>query len=107
VIDGLDYLVGKYQISYQLIQKEVQWRKLIPVEQFRKMPLEVYLSLHLETGRVSDPFTGDKNSLANTWLFGEGLGLNVLLYHNFLIQFNMNRNHLGEVGFFIHNHTSF
>ncbi|HUR30921.1 MAG TPA: POTRA domain-containing protein [Saprospiraceae bacterium] len=107
VIDGLDYLVGKYQISYQLLQKEIQWRKLIPVEQFRKMPLEVYLSFHLETGRVNDPFTGDKNPLANTWLFGEGLGLNVLLYHNFLIQFNMNRNHLGEVGFFIHNHTSF
>lgn len=107
VIDGLDYLTAKYQLSYQLFQKQVQWGRIIPVDQFRKMPFEVYLSLHLESGRVYDPFTSDKNSLANTWLFGQGLGLNVLLYHNFLIQFNANRNHLGEVGFFIHNHTSF
>jgi len=107
VIDGLDYLIGKYQISYRLLQKQVDFGKMIPVEQFRKMPLEAFLSLHLESGRVTDPFTGDKNPLANNWLFGQGLGLNVLLYHNFLIQLNMNRNHLGEWGFFIHNHTSF
>lgn len=107
VIDGLDYLIGKYQLSYKLIQKQINWRKLIPVDQFRRMPLEVYLSAHLETGRVHDPYTGEQNALANNWLFGQGVGLNVLLYHNFLIQFNMNRNHLNEVGFFIHNHTSF
>ena len=107
VIDGLDYLTAKYQLSYKLFEQQIQWGRIIPVDQFRKMPFEVYLSLHLESGRVYDPFTSDKNSLANTWLFGQGLGLNVLLYHNFLIQFNANRNHLGEVGFFIHNHTSF
>lgn len=107
VIDGLDYLIGKYQLSYKLLEKQLRLGKIIPVDQFRQMSLKVYLSLHLESGRVNDPFTGDKNSLANLWLFGEGLGFNVLLYNNFLIQLNMNRNHLGEVGFFIHNHTSF
>lgn len=107
VVDGLDYLIGKYQLSYNLMSKYIQWGRLIPVDQFRRMQLEVYLSVHLEAGRVNDPFTRDQNSLANLWLFGQGAGLNILLYHNFLIQLNMNRNHLGEVGFFIHNHTSF
>ena len=107
VVDGLDYLITKYQLSYHLLHKEVKFRKFIPVEQFRNMPVDVYLSAHLEAGRVHDPFTGDINPLANQWLFGQGLGLNILLYHNFLIQLNMNRNHLGEVGFFVHNHTSF
>jgi hypothetical protein len=107
VIDGLDYLITKYQLSYRLLQKDIQWGKLIPVDQFRKMPLDVYLSLHLESGRVHDPFTAEQNPLANEWLFGQGLGLNILMYHNFLFQLNVNRNHLGEVGFFIHNHTSF
>lgn len=107
IINGLDYLIGKYQLSFKLIDKDIKWGKFIPVQQFRTMPLQIYLSAHLESGRVTDPFTGDVNPLANTWLFGQGLGLNILLYHNFLIQLNMNRNHLGEVGFFIHNHTSF
>ncbi len=107
VIDGLDFLIGKYQLSYKLLNTQIQWGKMVPVDQFRKMPLEVYLSLHLEAGRVNDPFTGNENPLANDWLFGQGFGLNILLYHNFLFQLNMNRNHLGEWGFFIHNNTSF
>lgn len=107
VVDGLDFLVGKYQLSYKLIEKQVKWGKIIPVEEFRKMPFRIYLSFHLEAGGVRDPFTGEQNALANRWLYGGGFGANVLLYHNFLIQFNMNRNDLGEWGFFIHNQTNF
>ena len=107
VIDGLDYLIGKYQLSYNLLTKYVNWKRLMPVQQFRRMPLEIYLSIHLEAGRVHDPYTSENNPLANMWLFGQGAGFNLLLYHNYLIQLNVNRNHLGEVGFFIHNQTSF
>lgn len=107
VIDGLDFFIGKYQFSYSLVQTKVNLGQLIPVQQFRTMPLQLFLSLHLETGYVNDPFTGDVNPLANTWLYGGGFGLDFLLYHNFLFQLNLNTNHLGEWGFFIHNKTSF
>ena len=106
-IDGLDYFIGKYQLSYNLLQAKVQLGKLIPVRQFRTMPLQLFLSFHAETGSVNDPYTGDTNPLANQWLYGGGFGFDVLLYHNFLFQLNMNTNHLGEWGFFIHNKTSF
>ncbi len=107
IIDGLDYIVGKYQLSYNLIQTKVQLGDLIPVEQFRTMPFQLFLSMYAETGIVNDPFTQEENSLANRGLYGGGFGLDMLLYHNFLFQFNMNVNHLGEWGFFIHNKTSF
>jgi len=107
IIDGLDYSIGKYQISYDLLHTKVQLGKLIPVEEFRTMPLQLYLSLYAETGIVNDPFTRLDNPLANRWLYGGGFGLDILLYHNFLFQLNMNTNHLGEWGFFIHNKTSF
>ncbi len=107
VIDGLDFLLGKYQIAYELIDTDVKFRKLVPIEEFRKMAVKMYLTLHLESGYVNDPYTAETNPMANRWLMGTGAGLNVLLYNNFLIQFNVNRNDLGEVGFFIHNQTSF
>ncbi len=107
IIDGLDYVIGKYQLSYSLLKTTVQFGRLIPVKQFRAMPLQFFLSFHAETGSVNDPYTGDENSLANQWLYGGGFGFDVLLYHNFLFQLNMNTNHLGEWGFFIHNKTSF
>lgn len=107
IVDGLDFVVGKYQLSYNLLQTKISMGQLIPVEQFRTMPLQLFLSLHLETGYVNDPYTGGENPLANNWIYGGGGGLDILLYHNFLFQLNLNTNHRGEWGFFIHNKTSF
>ncbi|MEP6645526.1 MAG: BamA/TamA family outer membrane protein [Saprospiraceae bacterium] len=107
IIDGLDFVIGKSQLSYNLVSTKVSMGKLIPMDQFRTMPLQLFLSLFAETGYVNDPFTRASNPLANIWLAGGGIGLDVLIYHNFLFQFNLNANHLGEVGFFIHNKTSF
>ncbi|MEO6131771.1 MAG: BamA/TamA family outer membrane protein [Saprospiraceae bacterium] len=107
IIDGLDFVIGKYQLSYNLLSTKANFGKLIPLEQFRAMPLQLFLSMFAETGYVNDPYTRDYNSLANTWLYGGGFGLDILLYHNFLFQLNLNTNHLGEWGFFIHNKTSF
>lgn len=107
IVDGLDFVIGKYQLSYNLLQTKVSLGQLIPVEQFRTMPLQLFLSLHLETGYVNDPYTAVDNPLANNWMYGGGGGLDILLYHNFLFQLNLNTNHRGEWGFFIHNKTSF
>lgn len=107
VVDGLDFGIGKYQLSYNLIQTKINLGKIIPMEQFRIMPLQLFLSTYVETGYVNDPYTKAVNPLANTWLNGGGFGLDILLYHNFLFQLNVNSNHRGEWGFFIHNKTSF
>ncbi|MFZ1677156.1 MAG: BamA/TamA family outer membrane protein [Saprospiraceae bacterium] len=107
VIDGLDFVLGKYQLSYNLLSTKVSLGQLIPVEQFRSMQLQLFLSLFVETGYVNDPYTKDVNSLANIWLRGGGFGLDILIYHNFLFQLNLNTNNRGEWGFFIHNKTSF
>jgi outer membrane protein assembly factor BamA len=107
ITDGLDYVIGKYQFSYNLLQTQLQLGQSLLLEQFRTMPIQLFLSIYVETGIANDPFTKAENSFANRQLYGGGFGLDVLLYHNFLFQFNMNTNHLGEWGFFIHNKTSF
>jgi hypothetical protein len=63
--------------------------------------------MHVESGYVHDPYTYELNSFANQWLYGGGVGFDILLYHNFLFQLNYNTNHIGEWGFYIHNKTSF
>ncbi len=107
VVDGLDVAIGKYQLAYKLFEKKINWGRRMPVPQFKEMPLHVYLSVFAETGYVQDPFTGFRNPLANQWLYGGGPGLDIVLYNNFLFQFNVSTNHLHEWGFFIHNKTSF
>lgn len=107
VIDGLDFVLFKYQLAYRLFEKQIKLGKIMPVDQFRNMNYSIYFSLLTEAGYVNDPFTGSENPLSNRWLYGGGPGISILLYHNFLIQFSYSVNHLGEWGFFIHNRTSF
>lgn len=107
LVDGLDFTLGKYQLSYTLFDEKIRWGAWVPMHPFREMPVHVFLSFLAETGYVNDPFTGDVNPLANRPLAGGGIGVEVLLYHNLLFDFNYSVNHLGERGFYIHNRTSF
>jgi len=107
VVDGLDYVIGKYQLAYKLFDSKVSWGEKTFMAQFREMPFRVFLSLGIESGRAYDPFTAAENPLANQWLYGGGPGIDFVLYNNFLFQFTYSYNHLGEKGFFIHNKTSF
>ena len=107
IIDGLDFTLGKYQLSYKLIENQADLGKLMPVDQFRKISYTFYISLLAEAGYSNDPFTGDTNPLANQWLYGGGPAVTMMLYNNFLFQFSYSVNHLGEAGFFVHNRTSF
>lgn len=107
LVDGLDFVLGKYQFALKLFDEKITLGEWIPMTAFREMPFRVFLSLHAETGYVNDPYTGDVNPLANRMLSGGGLGVQVLLYHNMLFDFNYSGNHLGEWGFFIHNRTNF
>lgn len=107
VVDGLDLVISKYQLSYKFLEKKLKFGKFMPLPHFKEMPLQAYLSLFAETGYVHDPFTGEANQLANRWLYGGGPGIDLVLYNTFLFQVNYSTNHLGEWGFFVHNKTSF
>ncbi len=106
-IDGLDVILGKYQLAFKLLERKADLGKFMPIQQFRTAPYAFYISLLFEAGYVNDPYTGAQNPLANRWLYGGGPALSVLMYNNFFFQFSYAGNHLGEWGFYIHSRTSF
>jgi outer membrane protein assembly factor BamA len=107
VIDGLDYVLGKYQLAYKLLEKQSNLGSLMRVVLFSQVMYEFYISLLAEVGYVNDPYSGGVNPLTNQWLYGGGPAFTLLMYNNFLFQFSYCTNHLGEWGLFIHNRTSF
>ncbi len=107
IINGLDLIVGKYQLAYKLLEKQINLGRRMPLEQFRRLPVAFYVSVLAESGYVYDPYTGADNSFSNRWLYGGGPAISVLIYNNFLFQFSYCTNHLGERGLFVHNRTSF
>lgn len=107
VVDGLDLVIGKYQFSFKMLDKKYKLGKFMPLPNFKEMPLQVYLSLFLESAYVNDPYTGEANLFANRWLTGGGPGIDLVLYNTYLFQINYSTNHLGQWGFFLHNKTAF
>lgn len=107
VVDGLDFFTAKSTVHYRLFQHRINWKKIMPIKQFRIMPIRLYLSANYDAGYVNDPYYSEQNSLTNQWLYGGGAGLNLMLYNIFLLQVEFSVNHLGEKGIFLHSNTSF
>lgn len=100
VMDGLDAALLKTHFRIQLFQKDFQWGKWVFLEQFRFMPLSVYFTVNNDIGYVNAPYSGMQSTLSNQWLWGRGVGLDILFYYNRLLRFEYSFNHLGERGLF-------
>jgi len=100
VVDGLDYAILKTHFRIRLIKEEINWGKWVFLEQFRHMPLQVYFTVNNDFGYVNAPYNQLKSTLSNEWLYGRGVGLDILLYYDKLLRFEYSFNHLGERGLF-------
>ena len=79
----------------------------MPIEQFKYLPLRIYLSSHYDIGYVNDPYLAQENSFRNTILSGYGLGMDFVLYNTFAFGVEFSINHTGEKGLFLSNNVSF
>lgn len=57
-------------------------------------------------GYSNDPYYTEANPLVNTWLWGYGPGLDLVVYYNKTFRIEWIRNRLGEFGYFITINTS-
>ena len=102
VINGLDFAYAKTRLRYELLNFVFNWGKIVPIRQFRTMPIRWYLSLNSDVGYVNDPFFSAANSLRNQLLWGGGLGLDIVVFYDKVVQIEYSINRLGERGIFLH-----
>jgi hypothetical protein len=107
VVDGMDFTYLKTSLRRELFNQEIDLGKLSLIPQFRIMPLRVYVTLNSDVGYVNDPYYAEGNPLSNRWLFGAGLGLDIIAYHDKVWQIQYSFNHLLENGLFLHYKFSF
>ena len=102
VIDGMDFSYIKTSLRRQIVDKNVNWGKVVPIKQMRYMPLQVYLTINNDTGYTYDPYYQTDNPLSNRWLWGGGIGLDIVAYVDKVLQIEYSFNHLLENGLFLH-----
>ena len=101
VIDALDFGQISTSLRYQIVNKIFKFGRFVPIESFRTMPFQLLLTFNNDVGYANDPFYGDNNPLANRWLWGGGIGLDMMLYNDYVFQIEYNFNQLSESGLFL------
>ena len=100
VIDGGKYIISKSSIKHELIPMTEITLPGIPWKEFNKTHFSLYFSIFADMGFVE----GDNynNFLNNKFLFSQGISLDLVTYYDKILRLEISRNHLNEIGFFIH-----
>lgn len=101
VIDGEDYVTLKTSHKVFLFKGKANLSKWIKISQFKFIPYDFYLSLNADCGYVNNNTNFVFNNFTNRWLYGYGLSLDALIYHN-LLKISYGINHTGAGGFYFH-----
>ncbi|MEY4611519.1 MAG: hypothetical protein RL246_1838 [Bacteroidota bacterium] len=81
VIDGTSYFLNRNTFKFQLINKIIKL-PFLPMKQFNQVPIAIYPTAFLDLAYVQQSPNEFKNSLANRWLSGAGLGFDIVTYYN-------------------------
>lgn len=101
VLDGQHYFLNRNTLKFRFVntRKELGF---IPIPQFRTLPLAMYLTMYFDTGYVSDRFFNEiNNRFTNRFIYGTGIGLDIVTYYNMIIRCNYAINSGMEHGFYI------
>ena len=101
VVEGQNYLIHKITFKKLLFSKQHSI-KSIPIPQFQTIPIAVYLKTFFDSGYVDNEFTDPENTaLSNRYLFGGGLGLDIVTYYDLVLRLEYSINDRGDTGFFL------
>lgn len=102
IVDGMDMGYIKTNTRFKLLENQIKMGRLMPIRQFRSMPIKVFLGLNSDFGYVHEPYYEVNNPLTNRLLWGGGLGLDFVFFYDKVLQIEYSVNHLLEKGLFLH-----
>ncbi|MFN3850226.1 MAG: POTRA domain-containing protein [Spirosomataceae bacterium] len=101
VVDAQSFGLFKTNFKYQLFDKIFDLSRFIKFKQFNTFPIASYLNLFLDTGFSNNGVPRLSNSkFGNKWLYGGGVGLDVVTWYNIVGRLNYAINDLGENRFY-------
>ncbi|MFO7257225.1 MAG: POTRA domain-containing protein [Bacteroidota bacterium] len=101
VIEGPQYLLNKTTFKKEIFSRTYHWARG-PIEQFRHVPIALYLKTYADLGYVWNYPDYEANSrLTNKLLVGTGAGLDLVTAYDVVLRFEYTFNGEGESGFFL------
>lgn len=105
VMDGMDYGLLRTSFHLELFNRTFHLGKYMPLNAFRTLPLKVYLAINNDTGYANDPYYGAGNPLSNRWLYGYGVGIDIIAFYDKVAKLEWSWKAPGGGGFFLNINT--
>ncbi|HEY9005527.1 BamA/TamA family outer membrane protein [Ohtaekwangia sp.] len=100
VIEGPEYALNKTTFKKKIFGKTYHW-KAVPIQQFRHIPLAVYLKTYADVGYVNNyPHYTINSRLTNKLLSGVGGGIDIVGSYDMVLRFEYTFNAEGKHGLF-------
>lgn len=100
IIDGQKFALLRTSLRYRVIAAKII-NPLIKSDQFKTIPLSIYLKNYAESAYVIDKKYTQSNPLANQWLGSIGVGLDIFTAYDFLVSFEYSLNKQKEHGLYV------
>jgi outer membrane protein assembly factor BamA len=105
VIEGPMYALNKTTLKKKIFSNTYHWADM-PIEQFRHIPLAIYLKTYFDAGMVKNyPLyeeTGNNIDLSDKLIAGGGFGMDIVGSYDIVLRLEYSFNVEGEHGFFFH-----
>lgn len=106
VIEGQHYLINKLSLKRRLLGSAINLDGFMPLDQFKTIPISIYLKAFFDSGVVSnDSQYSDNTFFTNRYIYGGGLGLDIVSFYDTVIRLEYSINKRKESGFFFHFRT--
>lgn len=101
VIEAQNYFLNKITFK-KLLFSLAQKVKSVPISEFQTIPISVYLKAFFDSGYVGNELSDPENqSLSNRYLFGGGIGLDIVTYYDLVLRLEYSVNDRYDSGFFL------
>ena len=105
VIEGPYYIMNKTTFKKLIFSRDYQWTDM-PFEQFRHLPISIYLKAYGDLAYVKN-YPDYRNAninmlLSDRLISGVGMGLDFVGSYDLVLRFEYSLNDLGNHGFFFH-----
>ncbi|MCG8320126.1 MAG: BamA/TamA family outer membrane protein [Cytophagales bacterium] len=102
VIEGQSFFLHKLAFKKRILNTSARLDKFIKKDEFNNIPIAIYLKTYFDGGIVNSHIDERENSrLVNRYIFGTGVGLDVVTYYDFVMRLEYSVNSEGVGGFFL------
>ena len=103
VIEGQHYLINKISLKRKLLGGDINIGSILPIEQFKTIPLDIYLKIFFDSGLVrNDNYYPENTLFTDEYIYGGGVGFDIVTFYDTVLRLEYSINKEKESGFFFH-----